>query len=200
MVLVAWLWRACRYPPIKVRDHSPVLQPPDTSGLPLRSSRCGTVPLSCCWVWTSMGLRLTCGVWAASLRSCSWASLSSRVSWFALDPVIQVEYGVLQSIGWLASDASNMEMLVRSKLFLLYNSTIVVVTPQPCPQPCARSNQLDASCSALHLGKPAHPTLPFHTSTLVYEGNDETDQTDKIFKMMGTPTEQTWPGISKLPQ
>lgn len=110
-----------------------------TRGSPLRSLRCGTVPLSCCWVLTSMGLRLTCGVWAASLRSCSWASLSSRVSWFALDPVIQVAYGVLQSIGWLASDASNMEMLVRSKLLLAlqqYSScTYTAALPTTlCPQ------------------------------------------------------------------
>ena len=54
-------------------------------------------------------------------------------------------------------------------------------------------------CSTLHLA-PHLTCLYFQLFTLVHAGNDETDQTDKIFKMMGTPTEQTWPGISKLPQ
>ncbi|VDD74053.1 unnamed protein product [Mesocestoides corti] len=30
--------------------------------------------------------------------------------------------------------------------------------------------------------------------------NDAVDQLDKIFRYMGTPTEETWPGVSKLPK
>ena len=33
----------------------------------------------------------------------------------------------------------------------------------------------------------------------LFPGKDETDQLDRIQKMMGTPSEATWPGVSKLP-
>jgi len=33
----------------------------------------------------------------------------------------------------------------------------------------------------------------------LFPGNDVDDQLKRIFKILGTPTEQTWPGVSKLP-
>lgn len=33
----------------------------------------------------------------------------------------------------------------------------------------------------------------------LFPGNDVDDQLKRIFKLLGTPTEDTWPGISKLP-
>lgn len=33
----------------------------------------------------------------------------------------------------------------------------------------------------------------------LFTGNKEADQLDKIFKIRGTPTEETFPEISKLP-
>ncbi len=33
----------------------------------------------------------------------------------------------------------------------------------------------------------------------LFPGNDVEDQLKRIFKLLGTPTEDTWPGISKLP-
>ncbi|XP_038077412.1 cyclin-dependent-like kinase 5 isoform X2 [Patiria miniata] len=33
----------------------------------------------------------------------------------------------------------------------------------------------------------------------LFPGNDVDDQLKRIFKLLGTPTEETWPGISKLP-
>ena len=33
----------------------------------------------------------------------------------------------------------------------------------------------------------------------LYAGDSEIDQIFKIFQMYGTPTEKTWPGITKLP-
>jgi len=32
----------------------------------------------------------------------------------------------------------------------------------------------------------------------LFPGKDETDQLDKICRIMGTPTEKTMPGVSKL--
>ena len=34
----------------------------------------------------------------------------------------------------------------------------------------------------------------------LFPGNDVNDQLRRIFKLLGTPTEETWPGISKLPE
>lgn len=33
----------------------------------------------------------------------------------------------------------------------------------------------------------------------LFPGNDVDDQLKRIFKLLGTPTEDSWPGISKLP-
>lgn len=33
----------------------------------------------------------------------------------------------------------------------------------------------------------------------MFAGDSEIDQLYKIFQMMGTPNEQTWPGVSQLP-
>ncbi len=41
---------------------------------------------------------------------------------------------------------------------------------------------------ALQVGKPLFP------------GQTEAEQVDKIFSIMGTPSEATWPGVSKLQQ
>ena len=34
----------------------------------------------------------------------------------------------------------------------------------------------------------------------LFPGKDETDQLDRICRIMGTPTERTMPGVSKLPK
>jgi hypothetical protein len=37
------------------------------------------------------------------------------------------------------------------------------------------------------------------TDTLTSQGDSEIDQLFKIFLVLGTPTEQSWPGVTKLP-
>jgi len=37
------------------------------------------------------------------------------------------------------------------------------------------------------------------TGRPLFPGKDSTDQLHRIFKLMGTPTEETWPNISELP-
>lgn len=37
------------------------------------------------------------------------------------------------------------------------------------------------------------------TKRVLFDGNGELGQIDKIFKVLGTPTEETWPGYRKLP-
>lgn len=34
----------------------------------------------------------------------------------------------------------------------------------------------------------------------LYQGNSNSDQLKKIFKMMGTPNEEIWPGVVQLPE
>ena len=34
----------------------------------------------------------------------------------------------------------------------------------------------------------------------LFPGNDSEDQLKRIFKLLGTPTDDTWPGISQLPE
>ena len=34
----------------------------------------------------------------------------------------------------------------------------------------------------------------------LFPGNDVDEQLKRIFKLVGTPTEATWPGITKLPE
>jgi hypothetical protein len=36
------------------------------------------------------------------------------------------------------------------------------------------------------------------TKRVFFEGNNEIDQLYRIFKILGTPTEALWPGVSKL--
>ncbi|CAI7621278.1 hypothetical protein PCG10_003233 [Penicillium crustosum] len=38
-----------------------------------------------------------------------------------------------------------------------------------------------------------------HTGHALFPGNTDTDQLLKIFQVMGTPSEYTWPGVSQLP-
>lgn len=37
------------------------------------------------------------------------------------------------------------------------------------------------------------------TKKVLFQGTSELDQIDKIFKVMGSPTEDNWPGFRKLP-
>lgn len=37
------------------------------------------------------------------------------------------------------------------------------------------------------------------TKDAILQGQGELDQIDKVFRLMGTPTETNWPGFSKLP-
>lgn len=46
---------------------------------------------------------------------------------------------------------------------------------------------------------PASPLLP-QVGKPLFPGSSEVDQIDKIFSIMGTPTEATWPGVASLPQ
>ncbi|KAG0163520.1 negative regulator of the PHO system [Apophysomyces sp. BC1034] len=39
-----------------------------------------------------------------------------------------------------------------------------------------------------------------YTGRPLFPGTTNEDQLQKIFRMMGTPTEQTWPGVSQLPE
>jgi serine/threonine protein kinase len=41
----------------------------------------------------------------------------------------------------------------------------------------------------------AHPTVPYDHS----QGDSEIDELYRIFRLLGTPTEETWPGVSSLP-
>ena len=34
----------------------------------------------------------------------------------------------------------------------------------------------------------------------LFPGNDVDDQLKRIFKLLGTPTEETWPGMTQLPE
>ncbi len=34
---------------------------------------------------------------------------------------------------------------------------------------------------------------------VLFDGRSELDQLDKIFKLLGSPNEKIWPGLSKLP-
>lgn len=34
----------------------------------------------------------------------------------------------------------------------------------------------------------------------LFPGSDVDDQLKRIFKLVGTPSERTWPGVSKLPE
>lgn len=34
----------------------------------------------------------------------------------------------------------------------------------------------------------------------LFPGNSIPDQLQRIFKVLGTPTDQTWPGVSQLPE
>jgi hypothetical protein len=44
----------------------------------------------------------------------------------------------------------------------------------------------------------ARATHATHTHTRARAGNNEAAQLEAIFKMMGLPNEQTWPGVSQL--
>lgn len=57
-------------PPPGYLPHLPVCPHTHTC----RLSRCGTVPLSGCWVTPSTSEHSTCGAWAASWGSCCWVS------------------------------------------------------------------------------------------------------------------------------
>lgn len=41
--------------------------------------------------------------------------------------------------------------------------------------------------------------LELFTKRPVFQGQDEINQLDTIYKYMGTPSEETWPGLSELP-
>lgn len=41
--------------------------------------------------------------------------------------------------------------------------------------------------------------LELYTKKPVFQGNDEIHQLDMIYKLIGTPTPERWPGIVDLP-
>ena len=47
-----------------------------------------------------------------------------------------------------------------------------------------------SECTLAELTNAGRPLFP---------GNDADDQLKRIFKLLGTPTDETWPGISQLP-
>jgi hypothetical protein len=64
----------------------------------------------------------------------------------------------------------------------LFKVTLVTTTPNPnFDESCQNSGELYT------LGRPLFP------------GSDVDDQLRRIFKLLGTPTEETWSGMSQLP-
>ena len=41
--------------------------------------------------------------------------------------------------------------------------------------------------------------LELFTKKPIFQGNDEIHQLEFIFKVLGTPTQERWPGVTKLP-
>ena len=41
--------------------------------------------------------------------------------------------------------------------------------------------------------------LELFTTKPIFQGNDEIHQLEVIFKILGTPTQERWPGVTKLP-
>lgn len=41
--------------------------------------------------------------------------------------------------------------------------------------------------------------MEFYTKYAIFQGRTEIDQLDLIFKLCGTPTEESWPAISQMP-
>lgn len=78
-----------------------------------------------------------------------------------------------------------------------------------CGGECQKYLQIAAKACA-SLTKTCTVTYPFIpsigcifgeliTKEAMIQGQGELDQTDKIFRLVGAPTEENWPGFSKLP-
>jgi hypothetical protein len=197
----------------------------------------GAGRLSCCWVLSATGLRLMCGVWAASLLSCWRRSRCSQVGgaynpclihYITLDAAHNQGFrsganSRLVSRCWQRSRCSQVGgacCLCRRLVFALKHHTAAAASCCVC---ChvghrSRSSQTGSSshplllllqamisrssctaCSACRLQAGAHAPdvlrVCLHGGAA---GNNESQQLECIFKLMGAPSEQNWPGVSQL--
>ncbi len=57
---------------------------------------------------------------------------------------------------------------------------------------------LDFFISTFHI-KPYHPLFSQATKRALFPGDSEIDQLFRIFRTLGTPDENSWPGVTNLP-